>query len=45
MLSNSNNRLAIGESLALVSSAFACWCNMRTVHEYDALLEQPALET
>jgi O-antigen ligase len=44
MLSNSNNRLAIGESLALLSSAFACWCNMRAVHEYDALLEQPALE-
>jgi O-antigen ligase len=34
MLSNSNNRLAIGESLALFSSAFACWCNMRvTKHE------------
>jgi O-antigen ligase len=29
LLSNSNNRLAIGESFALVSSAFACWCNMR----------------
>lgn len=29
LLSNSNNRLALGESLALVSSAFACWCNMR----------------
>jgi O-antigen ligase len=29
LLSNSNNRLAIGESLALVSSAFACWCNLR----------------
>jgi O-antigen ligase len=29
LLSNSNNRLAIGESLALLSSAFACWCNMR----------------
>jgi O-antigen ligase len=34
MLSNSNNRLAVGESLALFSSAFACWCNMRvTKHE------------
>ncbi len=29
LLSNSNNRLAIGESLSLVSSAFACWCNLR----------------
>lgn len=29
LLSNSNNRLALGESLSLVSSAFACWCNMR----------------
>lgn len=29
LLSNSNNRLAIGESLALVSSAFACWCSLR----------------
>lgn len=29
LLSNSNNRLAIGESLALTSSAFACWCSMR----------------
>jgi O-antigen ligase len=29
LLSNSNNRLAIGESLALVSSAFACWCNLQ----------------
>lgn len=29
ILSNSNNRLAIGESLALVSSAFACYCNQR----------------
>ncbi|WFU08822.1 O-antigen ligase family protein [Rhizobium sp. CB3090] len=29
LLSNSNNRLAIGESLALTSSAFACWCGMR----------------
>jgi O-antigen ligase len=29
ILSNSNNRLAIGESLALLSSAFACWCNMQ----------------
>lgn len=29
LLSNSNNRLAIGESLALMSSAFACWCNLR----------------
>ncbi|KAA0697232.1 O-antigen ligase domain-containing protein [Neorhizobium sp. P12A] len=27
LLSNSNNRLAIGESLALVSSAFACACH------------------
>ncbi len=29
LLSNSNNRLAIGESLALISSAFACWCSLR----------------
>ncbi|MEZ2132811.1 MULTISPECIES: O-antigen ligase family protein [unclassified Sinorhizobium] len=29
ILSNSNNRLAIGESLALISSAFACYCNQR----------------
>jgi O-antigen ligase len=29
LLSNSNNRLAIGESLALTSSAFACWCSLR----------------
>ena len=29
LLSNSNNRLAIGESLALVSSAFACACHVR----------------
>lgn len=29
LLSNSNNRLAIGESLALVSSAFACACQLR----------------
>jgi O-antigen ligase len=29
LLSNSNNRLAIGESLALVSSAFACACRLR----------------
>jgi O-antigen ligase len=29
LLSNSNNRLALGESLALVSSAFACWCSLR----------------
>jgi O-antigen ligase len=29
LLSNSNNRLAIGESYALASSAFACWCFMR----------------
>lgn len=29
ILSNSNNRLAIGESLALLSSAFACYCNQR----------------
>jgi O-antigen ligase len=28
LLSNSNNRLAIGESLALVSSAFACACRL-----------------
>ncbi|TQX89618.1 O-antigen ligase domain-containing protein [Rhizobium sp. rho-13.1] len=41
LLSNSNNRLAIGESLALLSSAFACWCNMRTAHDYDALREEP----
>ncbi|MET0746804.1 MAG: O-antigen ligase family protein, partial [Rhizobium sp.] len=37
MLSNSNNRLAIGESLAMLSSAFACWCNMRTARVYDGL--------
>lgn len=30
LLSNSNNRLAIGESLALVSSAFACACRLFT---------------
>lgn len=29
LLSNSNNRLAIGESLALVSSAFVCACRLR----------------
>jgi O-antigen ligase len=29
LLSNSNNRLAIGESLALVSSAFACACRLK----------------
>jgi O-antigen ligase len=29
LLSNSNNRLAIGESFALTSSAFAFWCGMR----------------
>jgi hypothetical protein len=28
LLSNSNNRLAIGESLALVSSAFGCACHL-----------------
>jgi O-antigen ligase len=39
LLSNSNNRLAIGESLALVSSAFACWCNMR-VQGQAAIIEQ-----
>lgn len=44
MLSNSNNRLAIGESLSLLSSAFACWCSMRTEREYSALTKQPALE-
>lgn len=42
LLSNSNNRLAIGESLALLSSAFACWCNMRITHDYDILTVQPA---
>lgn len=42
LLSNSNNRLAIGESLALFSSAFACWCNMRLTHAYDELLEYDA---
>ncbi|CAN7479507.1 O-antigen ligase family protein [Rhizobium rhizogenes] len=36
LLSNSNNRLAIGESLAFVSSAFACWCHMRLKGEYLA---------
>ncbi len=36
LLSNSNNRLAIGESLAIASSAFACWCHMRTKGEYLA---------
>ncbi len=35
LLSNSNNRLAIGESLALLTSAFACWCNMRTEPGYQ----------
>lgn len=34
LLSNSNNRLAIGESLAFASSAFACWCHMRLKGEY-----------
>ncbi len=37
LLSNSNNRLAIGESLAFASSAFACWCHMRLKGEYLAL--------
>lgn len=37
LLSNSNNRLAIGESLALASSAFACWCNMRLKGEHLAM--------
>ncbi len=36
MLSNSNNRLAIGESLAFASSAFACWCHMRLKGEFLA---------
>ena len=36
LLSNSNNRLAIGEGLAFASSAFACWCHMRTKGEYLA---------
>ncbi|MGY5780126.1 O-antigen ligase family protein [Rhizobium sp. LEGMi135b] len=36
LLSNSNNRLAIGESLAFASSAFACWCHMRLKGEYLA---------
>lgn len=29
LLSNSNNRLAIGESLSLITSAFGCWCTLR----------------
>jgi len=37
LLSNSNNRLAIGESLAFASSAFACWCHMRLKGEYLVL--------
>ncbi|QND48891.1 O-antigen ligase domain-containing protein [Rhizobium lusitanum] len=37
LLSNSNNRLAIGESLAFASSAFACWCNMRLKGERLAM--------
>jgi len=37
LLSNSNNRLAIGESLAFASSAFACWCHMRLKGEYLAM--------
>jgi len=36
LLSNSNNRLAIGEGLAFTSSAFACWCHMRLKGEYLA---------
>jgi O-antigen ligase len=43
MLSNSNNRLAIGESLALVSSAFACWCNLRAAPKYRASIQRVAL--
>ncbi|OEC99707.1 O-antigen ligase family protein [Rhizobium sp. YK2] len=41
LLSNSNNRLAIGESLAFASSAFACWCHMRLKGEY---LTMPKVE-
>ncbi|MDE1993902.1 MAG: O-antigen ligase family protein [Rhizobiaceae bacterium] len=37
LLSNSNNRLAIGESFALTSSAFAIWCGMRLRGERLAL--------
>ncbi|MFK0164868.1 O-antigen ligase family protein [Rhizobium sp. NPDC090279] len=37
LLSNSNNRLAIGESLAFASSAFACWCHMRLKGEHLAM--------
>ena len=43
LLSNSNNRLAIGESLALLSSAFACWCNMQLSAKSAAAQEQTAL--
>ncbi len=44
LLSNSNNRLAIGESLALVTSAFACWCNLRLrPAQADAPSLQPAV--
>ena len=39
MLSNSNNRLAIGESLSLVSSAFACWCSMRVTPAINRKIE------
>ncbi len=41
LLSNSNNRLAIGESLAFASSAFACWCHMRLKGEYLAAAKPP----
>ncbi|NLR99418.1 O-antigen ligase family protein [Rhizobium sp. P38BS-XIX] len=45
LLSNSNNRLAIGESLAFASSAFACWCHMRLKGEYlTAARKRPELQ-
>jgi O-antigen ligase len=43
LLSNSNNRLAIGESLALLSSAFACWCNMRLGSSSAVAIRAPDL--
>lgn len=44
LLSNSNNRLAIGEGLAFASSAFACWCHMRLKGEYLAAARPVARE-
>jgi O-antigen ligase len=39
LLSNSNNRLAIGESLALVSSAFACACRLFIEQRQQAIAD------